>query len=160
MLGVSHFSKGSRGDAPVERVIGSQAFGALARMVLVAGRDDASERHLFARAKCNIAPDIGGFCYQIEQVDCDAYEASRIAWGEWLDGNARDLLGDVEDGEEKTELDEATSLLSDLLSEGPVMASRIARNAQGAGYSWKTMQRAARRLGVEKRKVSMSGGWQ
>ncbi|TDG02092.1 topoisomerase [Paraburkholderia guartelaensis] len=161
VLGISHFSKGSRGNAPVERVIGSQAFGALARMVLVAAHDDASERHVFARAKSNIAPDTGGFSYALEQVDCVAYEASRIAWGEWLDGNARDLLGDVEqDGDDKTEFDEATVMLADLLADGPVMASRLAWDAQGAGYSWKTMQRAARKLGVEKRKVSMSGGWQ
>ena len=36
VLGISHFSKGSGGRDPVERVTGSLAFGALARVVLCA----------------------------------------------------------------------------------------------------------------------------
>jgi putative DNA primase/helicase len=46
VLGISHFAKGTKGTSPAERVIGSQAFVALARMVLVAGKDEAAERRI------------------------------------------------------------------------------------------------------------------
>jgi putative DNA primase/helicase len=36
LYGVHHFSKGSEGAHPIDRVTGSVAFGALARIVLIA----------------------------------------------------------------------------------------------------------------------------
>jgi putative DNA primase/helicase len=54
ILGISHFSKGTSGRDPVERVTGSIAFGALARLVLAAVKttddDGAPGPRLFARA--------------------------------------------------------------------------------------------------------------
>jgi dihydropteroate synthase len=38
VLGISHFSKGTKGKEPLERVTGSLAFGALARIVLATGK--------------------------------------------------------------------------------------------------------------------------
>ncbi|WP_249216108.1 AAA family ATPase [Burkholderia cenocepacia] len=82
ILGITHFSKGSKGSSPTERILGSQAFGAAARMILVAGKDDASDRRIFAKSKCNIAGDSGGFEYAIETLDAqDGLTSSRIAWG-------------------------------------------------------------------------------
>lgn len=39
LLGVTHFSKGTSGREPIERIIGSVAFGALARVVMVAAKE-------------------------------------------------------------------------------------------------------------------------
>lgn len=57
ILGITHFSKGSAGNNPADRVLGSQAFGALARTVLVAAKQENSEQRVLARAKSNIADD-------------------------------------------------------------------------------------------------------
>ncbi|WP_239482982.1 hypothetical protein [Paraburkholderia sp. C35] len=38
-------------------------------------------------------------------------------------------------------------------------AHRIKKDADGAGYSWSTMFRAAHELGVRKEKSGMKGGW-
>ena len=108
VLGITHFSKGSGGGNPLERVIGSQAYGALARVVLVAGKD---ERHdggrVLARAKSNIGPDDGGVAYTLEQVQlAPGIEASRVMWGERLEGSAREILGAVEGQEEEPESQE------------------------------------------------------
>jgi putative DNA primase/helicase len=64
LLGITHFSKGTSGREPTERITGSLAFGALARVVMVAAKsaDDEGKR-LFCRAKSNIGPDDGGFEY-------------------------------------------------------------------------------------------------
>ena len=74
VLGISHFTKGSAGRDPVERVTGSIAFGAVARIVMCAakvnGKDGSeAERRILARAKSNIGPDDGGFEYSIEQTE-------------------------------------------------------------------------------------------
>lgn len=161
VLGITHFAKGTKGGTPAERVIGSQAFVALARMVLVAAKDEKDERRILARAKSNIAPDDGGVSYTLEQFETDGLASSRVVWGEMVEGSARDILGDVEqDDEEKTEQDEARDFLEGLLSDGPKRAAEIKRDADGAGFSWKTVQRAGSKLGVEKRKIDMKSGWQ
>ncbi|MGR0114151.1 AAA family ATPase [Ralstonia pseudosolanacearum] len=163
VLGISHFAKGTKGTSPAERVIGSQAFVALARMVLVAGKEEAAERRILARAKSNISPDDGGVSYSIEQVEaCTGITASRIVWGELVQGTAREILGDVEqedDQEERTERDEAADFLRSLLEAGPMSTKAIKADATGAGYAWRTIERAKRDLGVEARKDGMKGGW-
>jgi putative DNA primase/helicase len=161
VLGISHFAKGTRGSSPAERVIGSQAFVALSRMVLVAGKDESAERRILARAKSNIAPDDGGISYSLEQIDMEGIEASRVIWGELIEGTAREILGDIEQAdEEKTGQDEAQDFLVSILADGPVRTRAIKSDADGAGFNWKMMQRAASKLGVEKRKLGMKEGWQ
>ena len=161
VLGISHFAKGTKGSSPAERVIGSQAFVALARMVLVAGKDEAAERRILARAKSNIAPDDGGISYTLEQVETNGIEASRVVWGEMIEGTAREILGDVEqDDEEKTGQDEALEFLACILADGPMRTREIKGDADGAGFNWKMMQRAGSKIGVEKRKLGMKEGWE
>ena len=59
----------------MERVTGSIAFAALARLVLVAAKvkaepgDDGESRCVLMRAKSNICPDDGGFAYSLERVE-------------------------------------------------------------------------------------------
>jgi putative DNA primase/helicase len=160
VLGISHFAKGTKGSSPAERVIGSQAFVALARMVLVVGKDEAAERRILARAKSNIAPDDGGVSYTLEQTETDGITASRVVWGEMIDGTARDILGEVEQQEEeKGPREEAKDFLAGLLADGPVSAKDLKRDADQAGFSWPTIFRASSELKVEKRKLGMKEGW-
>ncbi|RFU46783.1 AAA family ATPase [Paraburkholderia sp. DHOC27] len=164
VIGISHFSKGSKGNAPVERVIGSQAFGALARMVLVTAKEEGTERRILARAKSNIAPDDGGFAYALERVEVQAgIRANVVIWGERIEGSARDILGDVEQDagqdSERSERDEAKDFLRSLLADGPVPVKMIQADARGAGLAWRTIERAKRELGADARKPSGSSGW-
>lgn len=160
VLGISHFAKGGKGTTPAERVIGSQAFVALARMVLVTAKDEAAERRILARAKSNIARDDGGVSYTLEQITTDGIEASRVVWGDAVEGSARDILGDVEevDDEEKTERDEAAEFLLGLLSNGPMSSKEIKADAIGAGYAWRTIERAKRALDIQAKKEGL-GSW-
>lgn len=100
VLGITHFSKGSAGNNPADRVLGSQAFGALARTVLVAAKQEDSELRVLARAKSNIATDSGGCSYNIEECTVgDGIATTRVVWGERIEGTARDILADVEGGD-------------------------------------------------------------
>lgn len=85
VLGITHFSKGGQGGDPAQRVVGSVAFTAVARVVLVAAKvqgEDGEDRRILARSKSNIGPDDGGFEYRLEQREpLPGLLASCVAWG-------------------------------------------------------------------------------
>jgi putative DNA primase/helicase len=167
LLGITHFNKNSSGMEPVDRITGSLAFGALARVVLVATKNTKKESTnavgIFCRAKSNIGRDDGGFAYNLDQVELAGYSgllASRILWREPMDGSARQLLA-IENnarGGNESALSEAKQFLADLLVVPQPMTS-VRAAAQDAGYAWATIRRAQRDLGVVSRKSGMSGSW-
>lgn len=162
VVGISHFAKGGAGSSPADRVIGSQAFSALARTVLVAAKQEDSDMRVLARAKSNIGTDEGGVSYTIEPFDIgDGIEATRVVWGDAITGTAREILGDAEatGGDDRTELDEACDFLRDLLAHGPVPTKQIKADADGAGHAWATVRRAQKVVGAEARKQGMGSGW-
>jgi len=163
VLGVSHFSKGSSGRDPTERLIGSIAFGALPRVVLTTARgNDERKPRILTRAKSNIGPDGDGFEYHLEHESAGGIEASRVRWGEPLVGTARELLGNLEALKDKP-LDGAVQFLRDQLSRGPKRASDVRGAADELGLSWRTVQNAKHELGVKSVRESNgnrgSGGW-
>ncbi len=169
LLGITHYSKGTQGRDPLERVSGSVAFGALPRIVwgTVRQRDEGKDdtvprRMLLAVAKSNIGPDGGGFTYAFEQVDLPEeadIEASRIVWGAAVEGTARELLTEAELQGDRCEARDAANWLRSLLASGSMTAKDIYREAESAGYSSDAMKRAKRRVGVEAIKAGMTGGW-
>jgi putative DNA primase/helicase len=165
VLGVTHFSKGTSGREPVERITGSLAFGALARMVMVTAKQEADgdrqERRVMLRAKSNIGPDGGGFVYDLQQGELSGYpgiEVSSVLWGESIYGTARELLAEAEQHDDDHGSD-AASFLRDLLAYGACAAKDIYKEAESAGYSRDTMKRAKSRIGVKAVKQGMQGGW-
>lgn len=151
VLGITHFAKGGAGKLPADRVIGSQAFGALARMVLVAAKEDSGPRRVLARAKSNIAEDDGGIAYGVEQVTIlDGITTTCVVWDGVVEGSARQILGDVEQDEncDGSEKEMAQQFLRSLLSDGPVPAKRVKADADDAGFSIATIRRAQKTLGV------------
>ncbi|HUW37487.1 MAG TPA: AAA family ATPase [Rhodocyclaceae bacterium] len=170
MLGITHFSKGTGGRDPVERLTGSLAFGALPRIVMVAAKhqeegEDGRTVRIFIRAKSNIGPDDGGFEYDLHQGEMKSHPgifSSSVLWGEAVEGAARELLATADtasdDGEGGT-LADAKSFLTDLLADGPLPVKAIKADADGAGYSWASIRRAQKAIGAEAIKEGMKGGW-
>lgn len=165
VLGVSHFSKGSAGQDPVNRVTGSLAFGALARVVLATAKlpDEEGGGRILARAKSNIGPDSGGFAYELDVCEAgQGIETTRVLWGEVLEGSARDLLGAAEtqsDPDERSALEDAKEFLRSLLAKGPVPSKQLMRDAHEAGHAERTLKRAKKVLGVEATKSGMKAPW-
>lgn len=157
LLGITHFTKGTSGNEPIERITGSLAFGALARIVLVATKQqnkDSDDTRLFLRAKSNIGPDSGGFEYELHNAELDTYPGvftSSVAWGKSVVGSARELLTNAETLEvssKESALSEATRFLSKILAYGPMPMRTIEDQAYGNGYSWATIRRAKSSLDV------------
>ena len=167
VLGISHFSKGTAGRDVTERVTGSLAFGALARVVLAAAKrseDDGGGR-ILARAKSNIGPDGGGFSYDLAPGTIAAHPDIAVhvlQWGSAIEGSARELLAsadDTGDPEERTAVDDAKEFLRGLLADGPVSSKTVRADAEGAGHAWITVRKAQKALRVESIKEGMKGGW-
>jgi hypothetical protein len=160
ILGVSHFSKGTAGRDPVERVTGSLAFGALARVVLAAVKTTTDEGapgpRLFARAKSNNGPSGGGFHYELEQVELAGSAgvfASRVLWGNQVEGEAHMLLAAAEQaddpGERSAVSDAMAWLVGTLTDAGGEMNMRDVMTAgRKAGFSERSIHRARSKAGV------------
>lgn len=167
VLGISHFSKGTQGRDPTERVTGSLAFGALARMVLVAAKhrdDEGNEQRIVARAKSNIAPDNGGFVYELQQQDLNDHpgiSASVVVWGERLEGPARELLATAEqqdDGGAQSERRDVGEWLQGRLRGGPLPVPELQSEAVKAGFTWRTVERVRAQLGIQSSREGFGPG--
>lgn len=161
VLGITHFSKsGKNTRSPLERVIGSQAFAALARVVWVTAKG-VDDNRVFARAKNNLGLDGGGYGYTVSANQiADDIEASMICWGEYLEGDAESILNGVEQTESvPSRIDDAKAFLCGILtSETRVAANDILGRAKQDGHSLSTINRAKKELQIRVEKDG-GGGW-
>ncbi|MFM7000541.1 MAG: AAA family ATPase [Limnohabitans sp.] len=164
LLGITHLSKGGQGNDPAQRVIGSIAFTAVARVVLVAARvksEDGEDKRILARSKSNIGPDDGGFEYRLAQVEAlPGIDASRIEWGQAVQGTARDLLTDPAGQGDGTDHADAVNLLkAELTADCWTGANQAIQPLKDAGFSKKQIWNASKKLQVVRKKGGMGGGW-
>lgn len=166
IIGITHFSKGTAGRDPVERVTGSIAFGALARLVMVATKQpeegERPARRVLMRAKSNIGPDGGGFVYDVEMrelQDDPGHFASVVVWGEPVEGSARDILAEAEAEGGRGEEEETREWLRSELQDGGKPQQHIRKEANAAGFAWRTVERAKAALGIKSSKTGFDGGW-
>jgi hypothetical protein len=162
VLGITHFTKGTSGREPTERITGSLAFGALARLVLVVVKGRATEgdepRRLFLRAKSNVGPDDGGFYYNLVRKDLGGdIEGQHVEWGESIEGGARELLTEAEgDGvdHDPSLTDEAVEHMRAILSAGELEGRQVNRLMRAERpFSDKVIRSAREKLGVVTRRA-------
>lgn len=161
VLGILHFAKATAGRNPTERVIGSQAFSALARMVLVTAKDEETNNRVFTRAKSNNSLDGGGFSYSIEAIESPTGAARRVVWGAAIEGTSREILSQIEsDGaEDRGAVNVAKEFLIAELGDRAVPAKDLLSRAKDIRISEKTLRRAQKQLGVQVRKEGYQGEW-
>jgi hypothetical protein len=141
LIGITHFSKGTEGKDPVERVTGSLAFGALARVVLAASAAEDSAHRRLVRTMSNIGPSGDGFEYSLSQEPLRDYEitAQRVLWRQRLRGSARELL----DGTRRMGAEEsASAFITEMLKDGPVSVKDLEAAAKAHGHARRTIERA------------------
>jgi hypothetical protein len=164
LIGITHFSKGGQGSDPAQRVVGSIAFTAVARVVLVAAKvksEEGEDRRILARSKSNIGPDEGGYEYRIEHGEpLPGILASYVAWGASVAGTARELLTDPseQDDDKASALDAAADFIQQVLGSDVVPSTAVYAEAEEAGVAKRTLERASDKLAVKKRRGE-GGKW-
>jgi putative DNA primase/helicase len=160
LIGITHFSKGGQGSDPTKRVMGSVAFTAVARVVMVAAKNkdkDGNERRVFARSKSNIGPDDGGFEYSIEQVEAiKGMWASRVVWGNALTGSATSLLAE-HDGAEENSSDVVDLLREGLTTDSWTNVKELQQSLSLYGFSKKQIWSASNQLHVVRKRGGFQG---
>jgi putative DNA primase/helicase len=169
ILGISHFSKGTQGRDTAERITGSIAFMAMARVAMVAGKHrgpDGKDSSVLARTKSNIGRTDDGFTYEFVQLPLCSHPgvvASSVVWGGPVTGAARELLATAEadqGGKEPSAVDEAADWLREYLAEGPKESKELQSDAAAYGIKGKTLRKAQERLAIKPKKIGMAEGWQ
>ena len=155
---VTHLNKAQHQDM-LARVIGSIGMVAAARCAYVVVKDKKNEKiRYFLPVKNNIGNDETGFSFEIDEknieenitTSCIRLNPNPIDASKIL--NAEAESGSATNG--------AKEFLEDLLSNGNKMANVVFEEAEGAGYKKATIQRAAKRLNIKRKKMGLDGGWE
>lgn len=172
ILGITHFTKGSSGSSPVDRIIGSQAFTALARMTWSAAKRENGGDCILVRVKSNYSTLKDGLRYQVEEkkitdkksllTDQIEIETTKTKWLGIISGNASSLLSEVEsiESDHSTTVEEAKEFLIELLSsQDNMIVKEIEAKAKDAGFSLATLRRARERLNIKPERIKGGKVW-
>ncbi len=149
VLGITHFTKGTQGKTPLDRITGSLAFGAMSRIVWGAEEGETPEEpRKLVRIKSNIGRTGDGFTYTLQRVPVPSGEAQRVVWGSAIEGSAQQLLQGGEGNKEA----QAVLFLQTRLGNGAVLERDMRKFADDEGLTESTLKRAKKKLGVVSKK--------
>lgn len=169
ILGLIHQNKSTTGDL-LTKLMGSRAFSAVARGVLIAARDTeavdpdtgqpAADHYVFGQAKSNLGPAVPySIRYRIESAHTGHdLELREDIWSSRIQplGTTDERVGEIVERQDHPNRDapalkDAEQWLRDALDlRGAVPSSLIEQEAKGSPHSWATVKRAAQRLGVSR----------
>lgn len=155
LLGLIHLNKGMHGD-PLTAVMGSRAFTAVARSVLmVAKSPDEDGTVLLGQPKNNLGrADNPTLKYRVDSMvigdDSGPIETGRIEWCGETQVTIDEALRASADPEGRTAVKEAADWLADYLhmEGGAGERSEIIKKGAAAGHSKTSLDRARSRLGL------------
>ena len=161
ILGLIHLNK-TRSSEPLQLVMGSRAFVAVARSVIFVHQDpDNRDKRYLGMAKNNLGRmDLPTKTYHITDyvvanTEEGAIHAGKVIWGPDEDKTLQELLGDADSApEERFARDDAKKWLVDYLHTvgGSSMSAKVKEEARREGIAVATLDRAAAEL---RRKRSM-----
>jgi AAA domain len=153
----THLSKATAGSAN-NRVIGSVAFvnHARAAFIVTADAEDKGKR-LFLPSKTNLGKPREGLAYRIADTALPGSDYGSVIWApyvKWEDVpvtmSADEAVAALAVGPEgRNALEEAKQFLLEALGYGPEGQKEIKRQAEEAGFGWRTVRRAKELLRVE-----------
>ncbi len=154
---VRHLNKGAGGTSPIYRGGGSIGIIGAARAGLLVARDpDDDERRVLAVSKCNLAAPAPALRFQLTEASNGAVQ---VGWRGTSGHTAEGLLAAPADSGERSALDEAKAVLSEILSGGPVDTVEVKKRSRAAGIADRTLDRAKAALGVRAKKRDFADGW-
>jgi putative DNA primase/helicase len=159
VIAISHTRKAKDGINAIDRMIGSRAFGAIARMCLYAiadpgeGEEPAENCYQLLRAKSSLGIAGGGYSYEtqgaIVRNSKAEMPASIVRWGTYQPGAVDIIIRGIERKQERenapadgSKLDIAIRIVRENLREGGKSRKDLENIAKGAGISNSTLYRA------------------
>ncbi len=145
ILGVMHVGKpGAVRRTLLQSLMGSTAFGAVARLALIVHPIPGSERRLLAVIKSNLA--------RIPKPqEWSRPDDSAIVWHGESQHDLETLFHSV--GETKLPREDAEAFLTRALANGPRLSREVFEEAGQVGISERTLRRAANAVGASYRKI-------
>jgi hypothetical protein len=151
---VTHLRKAEAAKA-LHAAMGSLAFTAAARVVLLTSRDRADpQARLLLTVKSNLADDRRGFRYKVEN--------GRVAWIAAVEGQADEILRTGRPGPSSCpQASDFASALREALAKGPKPVPEIMELARACGVPWNHAQRSGFKssLGIGTRKTKDAWEW-
>ena len=158
VLAIAHRRKSAATHAD-DVVIGSRGFTGLARSVWHLTQDPEDDtRKLLLPGKNNLAPPTSGLAYSITS---EPGLPGIIAWeADAVEMTASEAMARERDTDGKqSATDEAEAYLKDQLGFGPIKTSDLKQQAKKDGFSPRTIERAAKNIGVVKGRNGFNGPW-
>jgi len=118
---------------------------------------DDDKLRVMAVHKSNLAQRPPSLSYRI--VTSEVHDTARVEWAGTTDHDANSLASGPATPAEKSKLDEAKEFLRDELSDGPMWAKLVLRDARDAGVAQATLYAAKTALRVRSEKIGVEG-WQ
>jgi putative DNA primase/helicase len=158
---VRHTGKDSSKIAANLRGIGSVAFAATARSIVAFGKiedDDNSARLLMAHTRCNVGPEGKTLEYRLVSRTIPGFlrDVGALEWIGAVSESAEEAMHQ-RDPEETSEIGRTKVFLRDFLGDGPRLAKEVEAEAKRLQIHNRTLYRASKAMGIEKKKV---GGFQ
>lgn len=161
-IGITHFSKNTLSNDPLERITGSLAFGAIPRVVWAVTKvrtEDESDKRIMVRIKTNIGKDGGGFRYSLVQTAVDGIDTSAVVWGESLSGSPEKIFREADGlpSESISRVDECCEFITNLLEEEPMKSTELEQRCKDAGFSFTTQRSAKKKMNARSLRVGGIG---
>jgi hypothetical protein len=170
VLGNAHFNK-STGSDPLSLVMGSAAFGNVARAALGFARDTEAEDGscVISQVKNNLGRlDLPSLKYRIDTAYVDTVEGvAEVGTLVMLGESDRSVADILRDGgrrdRDAPDIDEAAEwiimFLTEIAAHGYAPAREVIAAGEAEGFPKHTLQRARKRAKVRTTKAGMGGGW-
>lgn len=160
ILGITHFTKGTAGSSPVERITGSVSFSAIARTALTIVTSPNSDRKALCIAKSNLGIDHGGFEFTVEEIAITKkITAPKIKWLRELDQNAYQISNDFNKREDQRLNHSAIDMLQATLEIGSQESNYVKQAMKSYGYSDKQTRTARNNLNIQIEKIGTKTYW-
>ncbi len=151
---VRHLNKAQGGDALYRGGGSIGIVGAARSGLLIAKHPEDDGRRVMASVKSNLAPPAPSLVFTLSEAENGAV---RVDWKGESNLDASALLSAPTDHEERSTLTEAQNFLREILEDGSEGVADIKRQANEAGLSWRTVERAKAALGARAEREGESG---
>jgi RecA-family ATPase len=151
---VRHLNKGTGGNTLYWGGGSIGILGAAQSGLLIAKHPEDDNRRVLASIKSNLAAPAPSLVFGLESTESRAVV---VEWKGESDLDASALLAAPTDHEERSTAQAAQDFLRDMLFDGPRAVKDIRAQANEAGLSWRTVERAKATLGVRATREGEAG---